>query len=157
TVHISVPTCAGGADQTFGPDVLDANDPTQADRLGRDGQPSTCSGKGCIGGGFPGTKRFQTFDFDNTSASAACFTVTVNAALGGAGDIESVAYLGSYDPTNLCLNYLGDSGIVGLGTTVPNVSYSFVVPPRSHFVVVVNTTGTITASSQFNGTVSGFI
>ena len=39
-------------------------------------------------------------------------------ALGGAGDIESAAYLGSYDPTNLCLNYLGDSGVVGLGTTL---------------------------------------
>jgi hypothetical protein len=157
TVHVSVPTCSGGADQTFGPDVLDGNDPTQADRLGRDGQPSTCSGKGCPGGGFPGTKRFQTYNFTNNSASAACFTVTVNAALGGAGDIESAAYLGSYDPTNLCANYLGDTGIVGLGTSVPNVSYSFVVPPQSPFVIVVNTTGTITASSQFSGTVSGFV
>jgi len=157
TVHISVPTCTGGADQTFGPDVLDANDQTQADRLGRDGQPSTCSGKGCPGGGFPGTKFFQTFNFTNDSASAACFTVTINTALGGAGDIESAAYVGTYDPTNLCLNYLGDSGITGLGTTVPNVSYSFVVPPQSPFVVVVNTTGTITASSVFSGTVSGFV
>jgi hypothetical protein len=157
TVHISVPTCGGGADQTFGPDVLDANDPTQADRLGRDGQPSSCSGKGCPGGGFPGTKLFQTFNFTNNSASAACFTVTINAALGGAGDLESAAYLGTYDPTNLCLNYLGDTGIVGLGTTVPNVSYSFVVPPHAPFVIVVNTTGTISASSVFSGTVSGFI
>jgi len=156
TVHVSVPTCTGGPDQTFGPDVLDASDPTQADRLGRDGQPSSCSGKGCPGGGFPGTKRYQTYTFRNDSVAAACFTVTINAALGGAGDIESAAYLGSYDPTNLCLNYLGDSGIVGLGTTIPNVSYSFVVPGQSDFVVVVNTTGTITASSQFSGTVSGF-
>jgi hypothetical protein len=44
-----------------------------------------------------------------------------------------------------------------LGTSVPNVSYSFVVPPQSPFVIVVNTTGTITASSQFSGTVSGFV
>jgi len=157
TIHISVPTCTGGADQTFGPDVLNANDQTQSDRLGRDGQPSTCSGKGCPGGGFPGTKFFQTYNFTNNSASAACFTVTINAALGGAGDIESAAYVGSYDPTNLCLNYLGDTGIVGLGTAVPNVSYSFVVPPQSPFVIVVNTTGTITVSSQFSGTVSGFV
>jgi hypothetical protein len=156
TVSFSVPTCTGGADQTFGPDVLDATDATQADRLGRDGQPSTCSGKSCPGGGFAGTKRYQTYTFRNNSVSAACFTVTIDAALGGAGDIESAAYLGSYDPTNLCLNYLGDSGIVGLGTTIPNVSYSFVVPGQSDFVVVVNTTGTIMASSQFSGTVSGF-
>src|SRR5262245_15031127 len=157
TVQITVPTCTDGADQTFGPDVLDANDPTQADRLGRDGQPSECSGKACPGGGFPGTKRFQTFNFTNNSASAACFTVTINANTGGAGDIESAAYLGSYDPTNLCLNYLGDSGVVGLGTTVGSAAYSFTVPAGANFVVVVNTTGTITASSQFSGTVSGFV
>jgi hypothetical protein len=156
TVSFSVPTCTGGANQLIPLNVLDANDPTQADRLGRDGLPSGCEGKACPGGGFPGTKRFQTFNFTNNGASAACFTVTINAAPGGAGDIESAAYLGSYDPTNLCLNYLGDSGVVGLGTTLGTVSYSFVVPANSDFVVVVNTTGTITTSSQFSGTVSGF-
>jgi hypothetical protein len=161
TVSFSVPTCTGGPAQnkTFGPAVLDANDPTQADRLGRDGLPSGCEGKACPGGGFPGTKRFQTFEFDNNSASAACFTVTINAALSHTTgtDIESAAYLGSYDPTQLCLNYLGDSGIVGLGNTVGSASYSFVVPAQAHFVIVVNTTGTITASSSFSGVVSGFV
>jgi len=157
TIHITVPTCTGGADQTIPANVLDANDPTQLDRLGRDGQPSGCGGKACPGGGFPGTKRFQTFNFTNNSAAAACFTVTINAALGGAGDIEGAAYLGTYDPTNLCLNYLGDTGVVGLGTTLGNASYSFTVPAGANFVVVVNTTGTITASSEFSGTVSGFV
>jgi hypothetical protein len=156
TVTVIVPTCTGGQDQTIALNVLDSADPTQADRLGRDGQPSACSGKACPGGGFPGTKRFQTFNFTNDGASAACFTVTINAATGGAGDIESAAYVGSYDPTNLCQNYLGDSGVVGLGTTLGSASYSFVVPAHSPFVVVVNTTGTITASSPFSGTVSGF-
>jgi hypothetical protein len=156
TVLVTVPTCTGGADQTIPENVLDANDPTQADRLGRDGQPSGCSGKACPGGGFPGTKRFQTFNFRNEAAAPACFTVTINAALGGAGDIESAAYLNSYNPANLCENYLGDSGVVGLGTTLGSASYSFVVPAESDFVVVVNTTGTIMASSVFSGTVSGF-
>jgi hypothetical protein len=156
TVSFSIPTCTGGANQLIPASVLDANDPTQLDRLGRDGLPSGCEGKACPGGGFPGTKRFQTFNFRNDGGSAACFTVTINAALNGAGDIESAAYLGSYDPTNLCLNYLGDSGVVGLGTTLDHVSYSFVVPANSDFVVVVNTTGTIATSSTFSGTVSGF-
>src|SRR5438874_2019305 len=154
TVTFTVPTCTGGADQTIPSSVLDANDPTQADRLGRDGQPSGCGGKACPGGGFPGTKRFQTYNFTNSAAAPACFTVTINAATGGAGDIESAAYLNSYNPANLCQNYLGDSGVVGLGTTVGSASYSFTVPAQSNFVVVVNTTGTITASSQFSGTVS---
>jgi hypothetical protein len=155
-ISYTVPSCTGGADQKIPPSMLTASDSTQADRMGRDGQPSSCSGKGCPGGiGTPGTRFFKTFSFRNNAVAPACFTVTINAALGGPGDIESAAYLGSYDPTNLCLNYLGDSGISGLGTTVPNVQYSFVVPAQSDFVVVVNTTGT-TNSSQFSGTVSGF-
>jgi hypothetical protein len=75
------------------------------------------------------------------------------------------AYLGAYDPTNLCLNYLGDSGVVGLGGPPPppggappigTVSYSFTVPAQSDFVVVVNTNTGGTTSSHFSGTVSGF-
>ena len=98
---------------------------------------------------------YKTYQFTNNGAAPASFTVTINAALEGQGDIESAAYLNSYNPANLCQNYLGDSGVVGLGTTVPNASYSFTVPANSDFVVVVNTTGT-TTSSLFTGTVSGF-
>ena len=157
TVPVTVPTCTGGTNQTIPPSMLTASDLTQADRLGRDGLPSECSGKQCPGGGFPGTKFYKTYNFTNSGGAPACFTVTINAATGvaGVGDIESAAYLNSYDPTNLCLNYLGDSGVVGLGTTVGSASYSFTVPAQSNFVIVVNTTGT-TTSSQFSGTVSGF-
>jgi hypothetical protein len=44
--------------------------------------------------------------------------VTINAGLNGPADIESVAYDQVYDPTNIDTNYLGDSGLAGLGTTV---------------------------------------
>ena len=70
-----------------------------------------------------------------TAGVPACITVTINAATGvpNTGDIESAAYLGTYDPTNLCLNYLGDSGVSGLGGPGPGpvlgtASYSFTVP-----------------------------
>jgi hypothetical protein len=154
-VSFTVPSCTGGPNQVIPPSTLTAADLTQGDRLGRDGQPSGCAGKGCPGGGFAGTKFYKTYTFSNNGAAPACFTVTINAALGGQGDIESAAYLNSYNPANLCQNYLGDSGVVGLGTTIPNASYSFTVPSNSNFVVVVNTTGT-TTSSVFSGTVSGF-
>src|SRR5206468_4909111 len=72
-----------------------------------------------------------------------------------------VAYDQVYDPTMLDTNYLGDTGISGLGTTVDHASYSFTVPAGHNFVVVVNTTGgeppSGTVSSPFSGTVSGFI
>jgi hypothetical protein len=155
SVSVSVPTCAGGANQTIPLSSLTTADLTQTDRLGRDGIPSTCAGKSSPGGGFAGTKYYKKFTFANNGGSATCFTVALTAAAGGAGDIESAAYLNAYDPTNLNLNYLGDTGILGLGTTVTSGSYSFSVPAASNFVVVVNTAGT-TTSSQFSGTVSGF-
>jgi hypothetical protein len=161
SIPFTIPTCAGGPEQTIPTSQLTTSDATQQDRIGRDAHPSTCSGKASPGGGFPGTHWYKTYTFINTSAAPRCYTVTINAALGGPGDIESVAYDQTYDPTMLDANYLGDSGISGLGTTVDHVSYSFTVPAGHNFVVVVNTTGSNTsgtiASSQFSGTVSGFI
>ncbi len=156
SLSFSVPTCAGGPDQQIPTSQLTASDPTQADRVGRNSFPSTCSGKASPGGGFPGTHPYKTFTFANTSGAPRCYTVTINAALGGPGDIESVAYDQVYDPTNVSTNYLGDTGISGLGTTVDHVSYSFTVPAQHNFVVVVNATGN-TNSSPFSGTVSGFV
>src|SRR5213080_1036299 len=156
SIPFTIPTCAGGPDQQIPPSQLTASDPTQADRIGRDGRPSTCSApKSSPGGGFPGTHAYETFTFTNTSGGPRCYTVTINATLGGPGDIESVAYDQVYDPTNIDANYLGDSGIVGLGTTVDTATYSFTVPVGHNFVVVVNATGN-TTSSPFSGTVSGF-
>ncbi|MFL6590979.1 MAG: hypothetical protein ACJ8M4_12495 [Chthoniobacterales bacterium] len=156
TVAFTLPSCAGGANQAIPTSSLTTTDLTQADRLGRDGVPSTCAGKASPGGGFAGTKYYKKWTFANTSGAARCFTVTINAALGGAGDIESAAYDQTYDPANLSTNYLGDTGISGLGTTVGSATYSFTVPAQHNFVIVVNTTGT-TTSSQFSGTVSGFV
>jgi hypothetical protein len=161
SVVFTVPTCAGGPDQQIPLSQLMTSDSTQNDRIGRDARPSTCAGKASPGGGFTGTHYFKTFTFTNTSGGARCYTVTINAGLNGPGDIESVAYDQTYDPTMISTNYLGDSGISGLGTSVGQATYSFTVPAGHNFVVVVNTTGTATngaiASSQFSGTVSGFI
>jgi hypothetical protein len=161
SVAFTIPTCAGGPDQTIPTYQLTTSDSTQADRIGRDARPSTCSGKASPGGGFPGTHYYKTWTFTNTSGAPRCYTVTINAALGGPADIESVAYDQVYDPTMLDTNYLGDSGITGLGTTVDTATYSFTVPAGHNFVVVVNTTGgeptSGVVSSPFSGTVSGFI
>jgi hypothetical protein len=156
TVQYSIPTCAGGPDQSIPLSQLTTSDATQADRVGRNQVPSTCEGKAPPGGGFPGTKYYETYTFTNTAGAPRCYTVTINAQLGGPGDIQSVAYDRFYNPANLNENYLGDSGISGLGTTVDKATYSFTVPANNNFVVVVNTTGT-TESSPFSGTVSGFV
>src|SRR5205814_8763951 len=74
SIPFTVPTCGGGANQSFGPYSLTTSDLTQGDRLGRDGVPSTCSGKASPGGGFAGTKYYKTFTFTNSSAAPRCFS-----------------------------------------------------------------------------------
>ena len=54
TISLILPSCAGGANQSIPPYSLTTSDLTQGDRLGRDGFPSTCSGKLSPGGGFAG-------------------------------------------------------------------------------------------------------
>jgi hypothetical protein len=44
---------------------------------------------------------------------------------------HAITYLGSYSPTNLCLNYLADVG------ASDDLDYSFEVPAGSDFVVVI--------------------
>src|SRR5207253_698788 len=56
--------------------------------------------------------------------------------------------------TNLCLNYLGDTGKVGLGTTVPSVSFAFVAPANGNFVLAFSSNGTGLCNS-YSGTVAG--
>ncbi|HEX3110256.1 MAG TPA: hypothetical protein VHU41_14270, partial [Thermoanaerobaculia bacterium] len=164
SIGISVPTCAGGANQFIPTSSIALTDPGQPDRMARDGVPSTCSGKACPGAiNTAGTRNYKTFSFTNPAAVAACITVQINASC-GANDVESAAYLNSYTPPtaqgdtagNLCLGYLGDTGISGLGSTVPSSSYSFTVPASSTFVIVVNTATGGTTCGTFSATVSGF-
>src|SRR5438874_3177297 len=161
SIPFTVPTCAGGPNQTIPTSQLTTSASTQADRIGRNSRPSTCGGKASPGGGFPGTHYYKTFTFTNTSGAPNCYTVTINAALGDPGALQSLAYHQTYDPTMIDTNYLGDTGISGLGTTVDTATYSFTVPAGHNFVVVVNTTGgeppSGPVSSPFSGTVSGFI
>jgi hypothetical protein len=164
SVGMSLPTCAGGANQSIPTSSIALTDPGQPDRLGRDGSPSTCSGKACPGAiNSAGTRNYRTFSFTNPASAAVCITVQINASC-GANDVESAAYLNAYTPPiaqgdtvgNLCLGYLGDSGISGLGSVVPSSSYSFNVAASSTFVVVVSTATGGTTCGTFSGTVSGF-
>src|SRR5262249_8711636 len=61
---------------------------------------------------------------------ATCVSVHLD---NGCGTLFSAAYLGSYDPTNFCGNYLAD-----IASDVFTGTYSFAVPAQTNFVIVVN-------------------
>jgi len=107
----------------------------QGDRLSRSGQPSSCAAPtSCLGGAGYGATFYEEFKFQN-GATNACINVSLAAPT---ADLFSAAYLGLHDTTNLCLNYLADSGD-STATFIPNpATYSFVVPANATFVVTVN-------------------
>lgn len=116
---------------------IDSNDQTQIARLGRDSSPSTCEGKNCPGPLGQGIRKYDSYTFVNNTGNPQCVTVRLDSACSGSGtngDIQSEAYLGSYDPTMICNNYLGDLG----GSPPALNSYSFTVPIGATYVVVVN-------------------
>lgn len=112
---------------------ITASDPTQAGRLERLNQ-GMCG----VVSAFPGThdlltRHFDTYTFTNGSGNTVCVTVTYAGDCGSGSDLQSVAYLGLYDPTNLQANYLADNGTFGA-----TGSYSFSVPAGASFVVVMD-------------------
>jgi len=164
SIAFTAPTCANGASQVIPASSIDSTDPTQSDRLFRDGVPSNCNGKACAGPFGSGTRNYKTFKFTNAGGSSACVTVTMNGACTGsnAGSVETVAYLGStYTPPTsgtICNNYLGDAGVsVGGAGTPSSATFSFTVPAQSDFIIVANTVDPGTNCTQFSGTVSGLI
>jgi hypothetical protein len=159
SLNFTLPSCGGGPVFVRSGD-LSATDSTQNSRLGRDGSPSGCEAQKICPGALStatGTRLFDQYSFSNDADVDACIRIQIDAACGTAGtDISSAAYLGSYDPQNLCVNYLGDSGVVGLGDTLASSSYKVVVPPHQTFIVIANTNAASVTCAHYTLTVSGF-
>jgi hypothetical protein len=154
TLPISLPTCA--AAPTVITASLDGTEPLMNARLGRNGISSSCgSAKACPGPLGTGTRFFDEYSFTNTAPVPVCLNVNLAANCSVANQIMSEAYLGIFDPTNLCTNYLGDPG-----ASPPNGgSNSFQVNLNSAqtSVVVVNNITAGQTCSSYTLTVSGFL
>lgn len=112
---------------------------TQSGRIFRDGAATACPGEvypGIFNAGT--TYNYETFTYTNTSAATACVTVNFNPDTSGASpcatNAHASAYIGSYDPANQSLNYVGD---VGSSITQP---FSIDVPAGADLVLVVTNT-----------------
>ncbi len=90
---------------------IDGSDPTQHDRLDRFGFPLSCGHTPNCPGGYDGLlHHYDSYTFTNTTGSNQCPTVVVSTACTGNNYIFVSVYLGSFDPTNVCANYIGDEG-----------------------------------------------
>ncbi len=150
------PPGGGECEQCGGPIVASINntDLLETGRLTRDTTNSECAlAKACPGLFDIVPRHYDAHTFTNIGA-ASCVTVTLTAGCGSAGNaVFSAAYLGSFNPGSLCLNYAADAGeSIAQGSE----SYSFIVPAKTNFVVVVHELNQNSGCTNYSLQVNGF-
>ena len=153
TFNFSFPTCGGGAAVPFSGTLVNT-DNTAVSRLGRNGIVSACgSPKGCPGAFDANARFYDSYTFQNTSAVTECLTINLDASSCNTA-LLAAAYLDTFNPANLCQNYLGDAG--GSGN---NTSLAVNIPAGHSLVVAIQqtTVGVFCPTPGYTGTVTGFI
>ncbi|MGA7733759.1 MAG: S-layer homology domain-containing protein [Chloroflexia bacterium] len=124
-----VPACAVHTGSLAGGDL------TQTSRIITVGMPpSTCAiPRSCPGEDTSVTTQhfYDQYTYANTTGASLCVTVQVIPGCSN-NALTSVAYLGSYNPTSKCTNYIADGARGG-----PQNVYSFSLPAGQTAVIVV--------------------
>ena len=133
--------------------VIDASDPTQTDRLFRSGIPGACDALETCPGPFGDGQQhhYDSYSFSNTFGATQCVNVDINTACAGTNLIFATAYLGSFDPTDICANYLADEG----DSPNPTQPFSFDLPAGQTVVLVVAEVTADAGCSGYTMTVNG--
>jgi hypothetical protein len=137
-------TCSAASAGVIFTDIMTITDasPTQLGRLSRSGIPSDWSAPKAFPTTInPGvTYHYETLDLDMVALTAPHANETFIQI-----DIDSVstltflsAYLNSYNPANMALNYLGDAGTSGNYFGVDPLTFQVIVPYGNHLVLVLN-------------------
>lgn len=127
----------------------------QTGRLNRNGIASTCAvPKAClIFDNLPG-RAFDAYNIRNGSGAAACVIVQLEVLTQAACNLQSNAYLETYDPKSICVGYLGDPGLSS-GTPPTPTSFEVTVPAGDDLLVVVHTTNPGEIGCEYELTFSG--
>jgi hypothetical protein len=131
---------------------IDTGDPTQTDRLFRSGIPQTCPASttcAVLGDGLP--RHYDEYTFTNTTGATQCVTVDTNTPCTGTNFIFTGAYLGSFDPANICTNWIGDSG----SSPNPDQPFQFNLDDGQTVVIVVSEVTPDAGCTGYTVTVSG--
>ena len=134
---------------------LDASDlALNAGRPFRSGVSATCAAPTTCGGAFgTGPYYYDTYTMQNLTCAAQCVTVTYIANAGG-GDAFVSAFNGSFNPANLCTNWIADGGSSSLAGGA-SVTFSFNLAANATVVLVVNGAQPSTACPSYTMTVTG--
>lgn len=114
------------------------SDPSHTGVVNATGGPSTCATpKNCPGLFGSQQYHYDLYPYTNLLNTPQCINVLVDGSACGSGSpgLQANAYLNSFDPANLCNNYLADSGVDPI---TGQTSISFVVPARATFYIEVH-------------------
>ena len=156
TVPFSVPTCNIAPVVASGALVNGTDAQLPNGRLSRTAVGASCAvPKACPGVLGTGARLFRQHMFTNGPAPT-CVTInTVASCPSPANDIIPVAYNGSFDPNNICTNYLGDPG--GSPGAAGN-SFSVNLAANATLVVVVEEANAgLAGCSGYTVSVSGLV
>lgn len=130
---------------------------TQTGRLNRNGISSACGApKSClIFDSAPG-RAFDAYTFTNDFGATACVSVTLDVITQTACNLQVDAYDTTFDPANICTNYLADPGLSS-GIPPSQTGMSFDVAAGQSFVLDVHTTNPGEIDCLYTLTVSGEI
>ncbi len=101
----------------------------------RNGVASTCGTAKAFPGTVAGTYNYNSYTYTNNTAGTQCVTVTLTGNATNC-NVQSAAYLGSFNPADIAQNYIGDSGVSTLNGTTG--TYSFNLAAGQQTVVNVN-------------------
>jgi hypothetical protein len=156
TLNFSLPSCQCAPTTING--ALAAGDLTQTGRMGRIAPTSACGSSKTCPGAFAGDTaqhQYDLYTFTN-GPTAACVTITTTANCSATTNpIITVAYLGSFNPSNLCTNYLGDLG--GSPNTGVPVPFSVNIPANGTLVINIHEITAGTGCSGYTLNVSGLV
>jgi Proprotein convertase P-domain len=140
SLFISSLNCAAGGGECKGcpgafSGAITGAEPKQTGRLNITGTNSTCAALApCPAAADALPRAYTAHTFTNATTNALCVTAALNSSCGGAAALFAAAYQSSFDPMNICSNYLADIGDLA----APFGWFSFTVPAETAFVVVVH-------------------
>ena len=113
---------------------IDTGDPTENGRLTRSGVAQTCPATTACAIFDNFLHHYDSYTFTNTTGATQCVDIDATTACTGTNFIFTAAYLGSFDPANICTNWIGDGG----SSPNPEQAFQVEVPAGQTLVVVVN-------------------
>jgi hypothetical protein len=131
---------------------IDLTDPTQTDHLNRSGIPQTCPATttcAIFGDGL--LHHYDSYMFTNTTGSRQCVNIDTNSACIGVRFIFTAAYLESFDPNNICTNWIGDSGF----SPDPDRAFQVNVDNGQTLIVVVSNVTATGTCPDYTLTIAG--